>query len=445
MSSKITKVKGIYDILGKEAKAFSLIEETFFKLTKLFGYERVFLPILEREELFVRSVGDTTDIVEKEMYTFEDKGKRKVALRPEGTAGAVRAYIENQVFLSESYTKWSYFGEMFRYENPQAGRRRQFYQAGCEYFNAPLPTADGELIYLASWILKELRVNAELYINSIGCEKCRPRYKAYLIDYLFSKKEKLCSDCQKRLERNPLRVLDCKNPTCRDIVEEAPNILDFLCEECKDHFEKLKEILDILKIPYKVDPFLVRGLDYYTKTVFEFKVNSLGAQNTVLAGGRYDNLIKELGGPDIPALGFAMGVDRVALCILNLLEDKREGVIILPFEEKYIPFALKVFKLLSEATNILEKIEEEIDTKKFLFVKNLMENEKLRNFMIEVRNRIELPNKLGKIKKLFNLADKKNFAYAIVIGEEEVEKNFITIKNLETREQFNLPLNMLEV
>ena len=225
---KITKVKGIYDILGSEAKAFSLIEETFFRLTKLFGYKRVFLPIIEREELFIRSVGDTTDIVEKEMYTFLDKGKRKVALRPEGTAGAVRAYIENQIFLLEPYTKWSYFGEMFRYENPQAGRRRQFYQAGCEYFNAPSPLADGEVIYLAHWILKELNINSQLYINSIGCDKCRPRYKSLLIDYLQSKKDKLCSDCQKRLERNPLRVLDCKNPICKDIIDEAPNILDYL-------------------------------------------------------------------------------------------------------------------------------------------------------------------------------------------------------------------------
>ncbi|HIP93506.1 MAG TPA: histidine--tRNA ligase [Desulfurobacteriaceae bacterium] len=441
---KITKVKGIYDILGKEAEIFSLIEETFFRLTKHFGYKRVFLPILEKEELFVRSVGDSTDIVEKEMYTFLDKGKRKVALRPEGTAGAVRAYIENQVFLSESYTKWSYFGEMFRYENPQAGRRRQFYQAGCEYFNAPSPLADGEVIYLAYRILKELNVNAKLYINSIGCDKCRGPYKTLLIDYLKSKEDKLCSDCQKRLKRNPLRVLDCKNPVCKDIIDEAPNILDHLCECCKLHFEQLKEILDILKVPYKIDPFLVRGLDYYTKTVFEFKVDSLGAQNTVLAGGRYDKLIKELGGPDIPALGFAMGVDRVALCMKEAIKDTRHGVILLPLDEKLLPYAVKAFKLLSESTSILEQIKEDIDTKKFNLVLKLMKDEKLRDFLVAVRDRIELPNKISKIRKMFSLADKKNFAYALIIGEEEASKNLITVKNLDTGNQFQLSLNMFE-
>ena len=441
---KVTKVKGIYDILGKEAEIFSLIEETFFKLTKHFGYKRVFLPILEKEELFVRSVGDTTDIVEKEMYTFLDKGKRKVALRPEGTAGAVRAYIENQVFLSESYTKWSYFGEMFRYENPQAGRRRQFYQAGCEYFNAPSPLADGEVIYLAYRILKELNVNAKLYINSIGCDKCRAPYKDLLVNYLKSKENKLCSDCQKRLRRNPLRVLDCKNPICKDIINKAPNILDYLCKDCKLHFEQLKEILDILKVSYKVDPFLVRGLDYYTKTVFEFKVDSLGAQNTVLAGGRYDKLVKDLGGPDIPALGFAMGVDRIALCIKEIIKDTRQGVILIPFEEKLLPYAIKIFKLLSEASSILEKVEENIDNKKFNLVLKLMKDENLRNFLIAVRDRIEFPNKISKIKKMLSLADRKNFAYAIILGEEEVSRNFITVKNLNTGNQFQLPLSIFE-
>jgi len=441
---KITKVKGIYDILGKEAEIFSLIEETFFKLTKHFGYKRVFLPILEKEELFVRSVGDTTDIVEKEMYTFLDKGKRKVALRPEGTAGAVRAYIENQVFLSESYTKWSYFGEMFRYENPQAGRRRQFYQAGCEYFNAPSPLADGEVIYLAYRILKELNVNAKLYINSIGCDKCRPSYKTLLVDYLKSKEDKLCPDCQKRLKRNPLRILDCKNSACKDVISKAPNILEYLCKDCKFHFEQLKEILDILKVPYKIDPFLVRGLDYYTKTVFEFKVDFLGAQNTVLAGGRYDKLIKELGGPDIPALGFAMGVDRVALCMKETIKNKRHGVIVLPFEESLIPYAVKVFKLLSESSSILDKVEKDMNRKSFHLVLKLMKDEKLRNLLVAVRDRIELPNKISKIRKMLSLADKKNFAYVIILGEDEAKNNLITVKNLDTADQFQLPLSLFE-
>jgi len=313
-------VRGVEDLIPPESLKFERIASAFKEVVEKGGFKEVILPIFEEARLFTRSVGETTDIVQKEMYIFEDKGGRVIALRPEGTASAVRAYIEKGVYAKEPFTKWFYIGPMFRFERPQAGRKRQFFQAGAEVFGLSSPGADAEVIKLAQSVLDSLKVEAVLEINSIGCKKCRPEYKRALIEYLENKLELLCKDCKERFLKNPLRVLDCKVESCKEVVKGAPKLTDYLCQECKEHYEKLKDYLKLLKVDFKENPLLVRGLDYYTKTVFEFKSSKLGAQSTVLAGGRYDYLVEELGGPKTPALGFAMGIDRVML----LIEEERE-------------------------------------------------------------------------------------------------------------------------
>ncbi|WP_456465807.1 histidine--tRNA ligase [Desulfurobacterium sp.] len=392
-------VRGVEDIIPPESEKFEKIAETFKKKVKVYGFKEVILPVFEEAGLFLRSVGETTDIVQKEMYVFEDRGGRKIALRPEGTASAVRAYIQHGVYAKEPFTKWFYIGPMFRYERPQAGRNRQFFQAGCEVFGLSSPGVDAEVILLASEILKALNIDFTLEINSIGCEKCRPNYKKALIEYLSSQKEKLCKDCQNRLDRNPLRVLDCKNEGCREVVKDAPLITDYLCEECSEHFEKLKFLLRELKVPFVHNPFIVRGLDYYTKTVFEFKSDALGAQSTVLAGGRYDNLIKELGGSDVPALGFAMGIDRIMLLISDE-ERERNGVFVVTGGEKAYLEGLRLVKMLRD-----------------------------KSFYAEIDHR------QGSFKSQFKLANRLNVKYVVIIGDEELEGGFYSLKCLETGKQ----------
>ncbi|SNR66327.1 histidine--tRNA ligase [Desulfurobacterium atlanticum] len=396
---EIRTIRGVEDIIPPESEKFEKIVETFKSVVRLYGFKKVILPTFEDVTLFTRSVGETTDIVQKEMYIFEDRGGRKIALRPEGTASAVRAYIQHGVHAKEPFTKWFYIGPMFRYERPQAGRNRQFYQAGCEIFGIANPGIDAELIKMAETILKKLNIKYTLEINSIGCEKCRPDYKKKLIEYLSSKRESLCEDCKNRLERNPLRVLDCKNENCKKVAENAPFITDYLCNECKTHFEKVREILESLNVNFSVNPFMVRGLDYYTKTVFEFKSKELGAQSTVLAGGRYDNLIKELGGPKTPALGFAMGIERVMLLLKNN-EKNRSGVFIATFGEKAYTEGLKIAEILRE-----KGIYTEID------------------------------HRQGSFKSQFKTANRLNMRYVIIIGDEEVENGFYSFKCLETGKQ----------
>jgi len=396
---EIKTVRGVEDIIPPESEKFESIVETFKSTVKLYGFKKVILPTFEDAALFTRSVGETTDIVQKEMYVFEDRGGRRIALRPEGTASAVRAYIQHGIYAKEPFTKWFYIGPMFRYERPQAGRNRQFYQAGCEIFGISTPGMDAELIKMAATILEKLNIKYTLELNSIGCEKCRPEYKKKLIEHLSAKKESLCEDCRSRLERNPLRVLDCKNENCKKIVENAPVITDYLCEECKNHFEKVKQFLKIFKVNFSINPFMVRGLDYYTKTVFEFKSEKLGAQSTVLAGGRYDNLIEELGGPKTPALGFAMGIERVMLLIEND-EKKRSGVFIATFGEKAYTEGLKIAEILRE-----RGIYTEID------------------------------HRQGSFKSQLKTANRLNMKYAVIIGNEEIENGFYSFKCLETGKQ----------
>ena len=322
------------DILPSESAKWQYIEDTIRKICAKNGFFEVRTPVLEHSELFLRGVGETTDIVQKEMYTFTDKGQRSVTLKPEGTAGVVRMFCEHNLGFEPQPIKMYYlYSPIFRYENPQAGRLREHHQFGVELFGAKLAVADAECIALVFELLHTLGVkNLSVSINSIGCKRCRPTYNAKLKEYLQSRADCLCEICKTRLNQNPLRILDCKNPECKSVCAEAPKTLDFLCEECDSHFTGLKTYLDALEINYIVNPFIVRGLDYYTKTVFEVVSNALGSQDAVCGGGRYDDLVSELGGPDTPAVGFGMGMERLIMMLENmgieLPEQKKTDVYI---------------------------------------------------------------------------------------------------------------------
>lgn len=320
--SEIKKIRGFQDIYGENAKKYRFVVDTAREVFDRYNFEEIILPYVEDVSLFVRSVGEETDIVQKEMYVFEDKGGRKVALRPEGTASAVRAYIEERLYAKGGYHKLFYEGAMFRYERPQAGRYRQFHQIGAEIFGVDSPMADAELIKMVKDILDKLGINVRLEINTLGDFESRKKYMEILKSYLKEYEKELCEDCKKRIERNPLRVLDCKVESCREITKNAPVLLDFLPEERLERYEKLKEYLKATGVDFDENPRLVRGLDYYTDTVFEFITDKIGAQGTVAAGGRYDYLVEQLGGPKTPALGFAAGIERLMLLIENLPGEK---------------------------------------------------------------------------------------------------------------------------
>ncbi len=391
--------KGTKDILPKEMSLWHFLEKKANEVFTKYGASEIRTPIFEATELFARGVGDTTDIVNKEMYTFE-KSDRSLTLRPENTAGVVRAFIENGMHRLSAPIKLWYKGPMFRYERPQAGRQRQFHQVGVEVFGIKQPTADAEVILMAVNYLKELGLNdLTVELNSLGCPKCREEFKNKLKDVIRPYLPKLCEDCQTRFEKNPLRLLDCKSPECQEIYAK-PEIQaviqgDFICEECSEHFEELKSYLDALGIKYERNKLLVRGLDYYNRTVFEIKSNNLGSQNAVCGGGRYDSLVKNLGGEDTPAIGFAMGMERLA----SLLGEKEE--------EKLTAYivsnnTLEAIKLAEELRS--EGITCEFDLTNKKFVKQL--------------------EKASKVAK-----------YAVILGEDEISKNEVTIKNLDSGEQ----------
>ncbi|OEU66627.1 MAG: histidine--tRNA ligase [Desulfobacterales bacterium PC51MH44] len=309
----IQLIRGFKDILPGEVELWQQIEKTARSLLEDFGFKEIRIPIMERTELFARSIGEDTDIVEKEMYTFPDRKGDLITLRPEATASVCRSYIQHKLYAKDPVRKYYTIGPMFRRERPQKGRYRQFYQINAEILGVDSPLVDVELILLLVTLFAKLSVaDIKAHINSLGCPECRPRFKGILNDFLTSSAANLCSDCIRRKDRNPLRVLDCKVPTCREAMTDAPAILDFLCPACSQHFETVKTALKKLKIEFVVDKRLVRGLDYYTRTTFEIQTGSLGAQSAVAGGGRYDGLIKALGGPDIPATGFAIGFDRLA-------------------------------------------------------------------------------------------------------------------------------------
>ncbi|HIY78191.1 MAG TPA: histidine--tRNA ligase [Candidatus Borkfalkia excrementavium] len=310
--------KGTKDVLPSEAYKWHFVENTARRIAALYNLKEIRTPVFEHTELFLRGVGDTTDIVNKEMYTFNDKGGRSITLKPEGTAGAVRAFIENGLASGVLPLKMYYITPVFRYERPQAGRLREHHQFGVEIFGGKGAETDAEVILLARDYIASLGVQGtELQINSIGCKHCRPKYNEALREYLRPHLGEMCETCRSRFDKNPLRILDCKEEACRTINEGAPDPADYLCEECAEHFRNLKEILDACGVAYRQNPRLVRGLDYYSKTVFEFVSTQIGAQGTVLAGGRYDTLIENLGGPSVPAVGFGSGIERMLLVLEN--------------------------------------------------------------------------------------------------------------------------------
>ena len=309
--------RGTKDITPKEAYKWRYVENKFREICALYGYEEMVTPIFEHTELFKRSVGDTTDIVQKEMYSFKDKGDREITLKPEGTAGVVRAFIENKLYADTQPTKLFYVTPCFRYERPQAGRQRQFHQFGIEALGSDTPSMDAEIIALAVQFFNEVGLNdLVVSINSVGCPVCRKEYNALLKEYLDSKADILCDTCNERREKNPMRVIDCKNPTCKENIKDIPFIADHLCDDCKSHFDKLQEYLKEMNINFVIDKTIVRGLDYYRKTAFEIISNDIGAQSTVCGGGRYDGLVEQLGGPKgISGIGFGLGIERLLLTL----------------------------------------------------------------------------------------------------------------------------------
>lgn len=408
----ITKaVKGTKDALPKDIHKNQYIESMMIDIAERFGYKEIRTPTFEHTQLFQRGVGDTTDVVQKEMYTFDDKGGRSVTLRPEGTAGAVRAYLENGLCNEALPQKVCYLGPCFRYEKPQAGRLREFHQFGAECFGTASPLADAELISFAKQIFDELGIqDLGLEINSIGCPTCRAEYHKALKEYFSSHIDELCDTCRDRLDRNPMRILDCKSPVCSEIAKDAPVVTDYLCDECREHFGAVQEYLKAMQIEYTVNPKIVRGLDYYTKTVFEFVSGSIGAQGTVCGGGRYDGLVKELGGQDTPALGFALGMERLML----LMEAQN-----VEFPKAIAP-DLFVVALGEKATRKAIDIVKDMRADGFTALYDLNQRS---------------------LRAQLKYADKLNAKYSVIIGDKEVEESAAKLKNMETGEENEIPLD----
>lgn len=407
----VTKaIKGTKDVLPSEVYKNQYIEATCLTVAENFGYKEMRTPVFEHTELFQRGVGDTTDVVQKEMYTFDDKGGRSITLRPEGTAGAARSFLENGLSNEALPQKICYLTSCYRYEKPQAGRLREFHQFGIECFGATSPLADAEMIALAKQIFDELGVkDLHLELNSIGCPTCRAEYHKALKEYFASRVDELCDTCRDRLDRNPMRILDCKSPVCSEIAKGAPVVLDYLCDECKEHFEKTKSYLDAMNIEYIVNPQIVRGLDYYTKTVFEFVADSIGAQGTVCGGGRYDGLIEELGGQHTPSLGFAMGLERLQLVMeaqgCEFPEPSRPDLFIVAMGDKATLKAVEIAKdMRDEGYSVV--------------------------YDLNGRS----------LRAQMKYADKINAKYNVVIGDNEVDTKSAVLKDMATGEQSDISL-----
>jgi histidyl-tRNA synthetase len=406
MTTRIQTIRGFRDILPEEAQKWWYVERTAREIIGLFGFKEVRLPILEQTALFARSIGETTDIVEKEMYSFVDKSGDSLSLRPEATAGMVRMFIQHSLYHQPLAAKLFTIGPMFRRERPQKGRYRQFYQIDVEMFGSVHALADAELIYMLDTILKKLKVSAyELHLNSLGCKNCREPFKEALKGFLEDKHTQLCADCQRRRTLNPLRVFDCKKEQCKTVLKDAPLITDYLCEKCKEHFSQLKGYLKELNITYILDPYLVRGLDYYTRTIFEVIIPGIGAQSAVAGGGRYDNLVEMLGGKPTPAIGFAIGMDRLLPCVPEPKERER-------------PFFLA---LLGE-----EAVKEGLKWAKILRTNGIW---------------TEIDYRLGSLKSQLNRANHLNALLVLIIGEDEIKQRRAILRNMDTKKQIEVPLN----
>lgn len=408
---KIPSVKGVRDILpawaGGEAEAFQFVESTSRSLLEIFGFSEIKIPIFEYTELFARGIGASTDIVEKEMYTFEDRDGRKVTLRPEGTAPVVRALIQHNLVAPGHVSKFYYVGPMFRHERPQAGRYRQFYQVGAEVLGSPSAGVDVEVISLLHRIFEKLNVrDSELQLNSLGCSRCRPAYRALLKTFLKERFSKLCPNCQRRLESNPLRILDCKEKGCRALTQGAPVMIDHLCQECLTHFMEVKRGLNRLKISFQINPRLVRGLDYYVRTAFELVSSQLGAQNAVAAGGRYDDLVETLGGPALPGIGFAVGMERA----ISLLEKKSE-----PPSRTDLYIAALGREAREWAAQAL--------------------------YALRQRGiRAETDYEEGSLKSQMRRADKLGAPHVLIIGENELKSGQIILRDMAAKKQHALEI-----
>ena len=402
--------KGTKDMLPQDAYKWHFVENKFREIAKFYGMREIRTPMFEHTDLFLRGVGDTTDIVQKEMYTFNDKGNRSITLKPEGTAPVVRAFIENRLFNEAQPTKLYYAIPCFRYENVQKGRLRQFHQFGTEVFGSKEPSMDAEVIAFAMEFLKSLGLKSlSLNINNLGCPKCRPNYNEALKNYLKENYDDLCGLCQSRFEKNPMRILDCKNKNCGEITKNAPIILDYMCEECDTHFTEVKKYLDALNIPYTVDPGIVRGLDYYTKTIFEI----LNDDFTVCGGGRYDRLIEQLGGPEMPAVGFGLGIERLLLTLQNEgIEIPNEGLYDLYIGARGEDGKLASFKL----ANAL----------------------RTRGIKTEI-------NHMGRsLKAEMKYANKIGAKFTVVLGDDELQTGNAKLKRMSDGEQFEVNLNNIE-
>lgn len=405
--------RGTKDILPDTVGDWNYVEGEIRELCRRFGYSEIRTPIFEHTELFQRGIGEGTDVVDKEMYTFTDRGERSITLRPENTASAVRAYLQNKLYAQSNLVKLFYIGSMFRYDRPQAGRMREFHQFGVEALGEANPAVDAEVILLAMNLLEGLGLkDLELSINSVGCPKCRSKYRTMLQDFFRDKLEDLCEDCRSRFERSPLRILDCKKDSDKPYMADAPKITDCLCEECADHFAKLKELLTSAGISFTHDPRLVRGLDYYTKTAFEIKYPPLGAQSAVAGGGRYDGLIEEMGGNPTPAVGFATGLERLLLALesQNLLPEKNRSV------DAYVV-------ALGEAAQA--------------------EGFKLLNSLRQQGLSAAMDFAGRSMKAQMKQANKLGAKYSVILGEDEIAEGVVMLRSMEDSSQAKVPMNQV--
>ena len=404
-------IKGTADVLPSESHKWQFVEDIMRGQAQSYGFKEIRTPVFEHTELFSRSVGDTTDVVQKEMYTFTTKGGESVTLRPEGTAGAARAMLEHGIYNDGYPIKTYYLTSCYRYENPQKGRQREFHQFGMEVYGAPSYFADAEVICAANSIFERLGVkNLRLELNSIGCKGCRPNYHKALKEYFASHEEELCDTCRSRLDRNPMRILDCKSPICSEIAKGAPVVTDYLCDDCRTHFEGVKSCLTAVGIDFKVNPTIVRGLDYYTRTVFEFVSDDIGAQGTVCGGGRYDGLIEELGGQHTPSLGFGMGIERLLLLL------DAQGVVL---EEP--PVCDIYIAGISDAARI----------KAFELTEGIRNSSLIAECDIVGR----------KLKPQMKYADKIEAKFSMVLGDDDLAANKARIKNMTTGTSKEVPLD----
>ena len=407
MMNQIHSIKGVKDILPDESGAWQYIQQKARDIFHTFGYSEIIIPVIEFTELFSRSIGETTDIVEKEMYTFDDRDGKKITLRPEGTASVVRAYIEHNLRDTAPFSKLYYIGPMFRRERPQAGRYRQFYQIGAEVFGIGHYMIDAEIISMLNLLFDSLNIKGvELQINSIGCPQCRPAFREALKGFFADKTSELCDNCKRRFEFNPLRILDCKSTHCHALSEKAPKTVDYLCNDCLTHFNGVQESLKTAGVTYINNPKLVRGLDYYTQTTFEFIGGTLGAQNAVAAGGRYDNLVAELGGPSTPAVGFSIGMERLfSLFDSSNVTKQSPSVFIVALGEQAQQQAFSI---------IIQLHKEGIST------------------VMDYNG--------GSLKSQMRKADKLNSAQVIIIGEDELSKGVVVLRDMQSKAQIDVPI-----